>query len=74
VGNRPTRRPPRREDQLARLAVVIGYTATGAWAASFIVNIANPAYNPPASVHAVMMIVAGGAFGIPLFRKPRGDE
>lgn len=49
------------------LTVVI----TLAWAVSFIVDIAKTEYDPPASVHALMLIVAGAVFGDGLVRSNR---
>lgn len=46
-----------------RLAAAVAITITAAWAVSFLVSIVNQSYEPPASVHALMMLVAGAAFG-----------
>ena len=51
------------------LAVLI----TAAWAVSFILDIVVKEYDPPASVHALMMIVAGGVFGEGLIRTRTGQ-
>lgn len=52
------------------LAIVI----TGAWAVSFIVDIVNKNYDPPASVHGLMMMVAGAVFGEGLIRTRNGPS
>lgn len=46
------------------LAIVI----TVAWTVSFIVDIEVQGYDPPASIHPLMMIVAGAVFGEGLVR------
>lgn len=47
------------------IAIVI----TGAWAASVIVGLINPAYQVPSGVHGIMLVVAGGAFGANILRR-----
>lgn len=49
----------------------LGWLITGAWAASFLLDAAIRDYDPPVSVHALMMVVAGAAFGSSLIH--RGD-
>lgn len=46
-----------------RLATAIGVMITVAWAVSFVLDAALPRYEPPQTVHALMLIVAGAAFG-----------
>lgn len=48
----------------------IAYTVTVVWALSFIADIAlGSKYDPPASIHAVMMVVAGAAFTNSIVKK-----
>lgn len=54
-----------------RFVDVLGWTITAVWAASFIVDALVRTYDPPVSIHALMMIVAGAAFGSALIQ--RGD-
>lgn len=45
------------------------------WLVSFLVDIVDKTYDPPASVHALMLAVAGAAYGATLRRnnKEPGD-
>jgi hypothetical protein len=52
-----------------RFVDVLGWTITGAWAASFALDAMVVGYEPPVTVHALMMIVAGAAFGSSLFQR-----
>lgn len=52
------------------LAIVI----TVVWAISFIVDVIVTAYDPPASVHALMMMVAGAVFGEGLLKTRKGSN
>lgn len=54
-----------------RIALWLAVVITLAWAVSFIVDIVNSHYDPPASVHALMLIVAGAVFGDGLIRSNR---
>lgn len=53
------------------IALWLTVVITLAWAVSFIVDIARTDYDPPASVHALMLIVAGAVFGDGLVRSNR---
>lgn len=53
--------------------VLISYVITFVWVVSFFVDIFIKGYEPPPSVHALMMLVAGALFGEGLVRK-RGRE
>lgn len=46
-----------------RISNFIAFVVTLVWAASFLADIVLASYEPPASIHVVMMIVAGAAFG-----------
>lgn len=50
------------------LVPFIGYTVTLAWAVSFVVGIVDQKYTPPAGVQALMMVVAGSTFALPILR------
>lgn len=51
------------------LRIVIAVVITVAWAVSFIVGIIRVDYNPPATVGALMLMVAGALFGENILRK-----
>ena len=51
------------------LRSVIGWTVTGAWATSFVLDAMFASYEPPVSLHALMMLVAGAAFGGSMLKK-----
>lgn len=51
-----------------RITLMLAYVITAAWAVSFTVDIIVPTYDPPGSVHALMMMVAGATFGEGLLR------
>ena len=58
-----------------RLAAAIAIVITTAWAVSFILGALNPSYNPPPSIHPLMLIVAGAAFGTAVLpKRSKGDE
>lgn len=57
-----------------RLAAFIAIVITIAWAVSFILGAFNPDYNPPPSIHPLMLIVAGAAFGTAVLPKRAKDE
>lgn len=46
-----------------RIAVLLAVVITIAWAVSLTVDILNNEYDPPASVHMLMMVVSGAVFG-----------
>ena len=46
-----------------RLRTGIAILIATAWAVSFIIDVVNPNYEPPAAVHALMLLVAGFFFG-----------
>lgn len=49
----------------------LSWIITAAWAISFVLDATVKTYDPPVSVHALMMVVAGAAFGSTLIN--RGD-
>lgn len=57
-----------------RLSTAIAIVITAAWAISFIVDILQPAYDPPPSLHALMLIVAGAAFGNAVIGRKNGKD
>lgn len=52
-----------KRDLRSLLATVVAATITSAWTLSFIIDIVNPAYDPPASLTPLMLGVAGFCFG-----------
>lgn len=57
-----------------RAAVVIALVVTAVWVASCVADAVVAAYDPPATVHALMMAVAGWAFGQRYFGRPNDQE
>ncbi len=47
----------------------IAITITVVWAVSLGIGWANPAYQVPSAVHAIMLVVAGSAFGANIVRR-----
>lgn len=60
---------PMHRDPIERFALVVGYVVTAMWALTLIVGSIDKDRAQPAPVSAIMMVVATGAFGVPLFRK-----
>lgn len=48
---------------------IISYIITAVWVVSFFVDIVAKGYQPPPTVHALMMLVAGALFGDGLIRR-----
>jgi hypothetical protein len=61
-------------DEMRKLTVRVAYVILVAWAVSFVVDIFVPTYEPPPSVHALMVIVAGSLFGESVFRSRRTTD
>lgn len=55
-----------------KVATVLAGVITTAWGVSFITDIVVKNYDPPASVHALMMMVAGAVFGEGLLKNRSG--
>jgi hypothetical protein len=53
-----------------RFVEVLGWVITCIWALSMFLHALNIGYEPPPSIHVLMMVVAGAAFGTN-FIKPR---
>lgn len=56
-----------------KIAIWLAIVITAAWAISFIVDIFRKDYDPSASVHALMMMVAGAVFGEGLLNTRNGN-
>lgn len=56
-----------------RIATWVAVIVTVAWAVSFVVDILVKDYDPSASVHALMMMVAGAVFGEGLIKTRSGN-
>lgn len=56
------------------LRIWIAGTVTTTWALSIVADIIFPAYDPPAGVHSLMLIVAGGIFGTEVVSAARKDR
>lgn len=56
-----------------RTATVIAGVIVVLWVASFILDATSRSYDPPASIHALMMAVAGWAFGQRYLERNRKD-
>lgn len=58
-----------------RFVDTLGWVITGFWGFSMLLHAANIGYEPPMSIHILMMTVAGTAFGTNFIGRPRnGDE
>lgn len=55
-----------------KLATNLAYVITAAWGISFLVDIPVKSYDPPATIHALMMLVAGAVFGEGLIKNRNG--
>lgn len=64
----------RRTESNNKIATILAVVITIAWAISFMIDIVIKEYDPPASVHALMMIVAGAVFGEGLIRTRTGKN
>jgi hypothetical protein len=51
---------------------ILGWVITVMWALSMMLHAANVGYEPPASIHLLMMAVAGTAFGTNLIKPKNG--
>lgn len=56
-----------------RLATIVAAVITAVWAASFIIDAVVHDYDPPPTVGAIMLIVAGALFGGNLLAKKGGN-
>jgi hypothetical protein len=52
-----------------RFVDTLGWLITLVWAVSFILDAIITTYDPPVSIHALMMVVAGAAFGSTLIKR-----
>lgn len=57
-----------------RITNAIAIVATVLWATSFVLDAVLKNYEPPLSVHAVMMTVAGAAFAGSVFKKEDDED
>lgn len=57
-----------------RIINAIAITALTLWSISFVLDAIIKTYDPPASVHIIMMTVAGAAFGGTIFKKEKKDD
>lgn len=58
-----------------KLAGIIAVVITVVWTVSFLADLLEPRYDPPPTVHALMMLVAGAAFaGSVTGRSRKGDR
>lgn len=55
-----------------KLITGIAIVITVAWSVSFLADIVVSSYDVPATVHALMMLVAGAAFGGTVIRRVNG--
>lgn len=60
--------PDERSQDDRRIAKLLAYVITFAWIVSFVIDIFNEAYDPPASLQGLIMLVAGGVFGEGIIR------
>ena len=57
-----------------RLRLVVGWMVALTWLASVIADAAIPNYNVPATVHGLMLLVAGAFFGPTIMGRRRNGE
>jgi len=57
-----------------RLIIAIAILITVVWAVSFVADAVNKTYEPPPSVHPLMLMVAGAAFGSEMLRTRNGKN
>lgn len=57
-----------------RATAVLAYVIIVSWAISFLVDIIVRDYDPPATVHALMMMVAGSVFVKSVYTKSSDEE
>lgn len=57
-----------------RFVDALGWIITAVWALSMALHAANIGYEPPASIHLLMMVVAGTAFGTNFIKPKNGDQ
>lgn len=56
-----------------RVSNAIAIVVTVVWAASFLADAFIESYDPPPSVHTIMMLVGGAAFADGIFRNRNGN-
>lgn len=56
-----------------RFVDTLGWIITAVWALSMALHASNIGYEPPASIHLLMMVVAGTAFGTNFIKPKNGD-
>jgi hypothetical protein len=61
-------------NQLTRLRLAVAWLVVGTWLASLLGDAFVPAYQVPATVHGLMLIVAGYLFGPTITGKRKDDE
>lgn len=52
-----------------RMVTLLAYVIIGAWAISFLADLIVRTYDPPPTVHALMMALAGSAFVRSAYKK-----
>lgn len=63
-----------KKDDRGRLVLIVSYTIVGAWVISFFADLVIITYDPPPSVHALMLIVAGALFGEGFIKKSEKSD
>jgi len=61
-------------EPLDLVRLIIAWAVVVAWLASIIVDATVPTYEPPASIHILMMLVAGALFGPRIARRGNGNS
>jgi biotin transporter BioY len=59
---------------LDRLRLTLGWTVTALWVASLIADAALPEYDVPATLHGLMLMVAGALFGPTITGRRKNGE
>jgi hypothetical protein len=67
---KPSDDPGRTKAGLQRRFVdILAWIIVGAWGSSFVLDAVVTTYDPPPVIHALMMVVAGAAFGSTFIHK-----
>lgn len=61
-------------NNLNRLRLIVAWIVVIAWVSSVVLDAAVPTYEAPATVHGIMLIVAGYLFGPTIMGRKKDDE
>lgn len=58
----------------ATVRTILTFSIIGMWIASFLVDMANPKYDPPDYINPLIMLVAGYMFATTPIKRDKGDK